>query len=207
MTPFRLFKAQLAEGGIRSPLIVSGPGVKGRGEINDKAVLHVMDIMPTALEMAGLRHPNTYQGRKVAPLQGKSWVPMLKGEAQSPRSDDDWLGWELFGGRAIRMGDWKITWLGNPMGVDNWYDAPDWKLFNLARDPGEQIDLSDQYPEKRRELIAKWNEYVKDNGEIISRWNPLDNLIRKGMPDPAPEHDNWPPTYGSEEAMRRAIRQ
>ena len=68
---------------------------------------------------------------------------MLEGDTQSPRTSDDWLGWELFGNRAIRQGDWKITWLYEPFGTE------DWQLFNLAEDPGEQQDLSNELPDKK----------------------------------------------------------
>ena len=74
MTPFRIYKGWVAEGGIRSPLIISGPGVKGAGELNKKAVLHVTDIAPTVLELAGIQQPDTYKGRDIEPMQGKSWV-------------------------------------------------------------------------------------------------------------------------------------
>ncbi len=191
MTPFRLFKGWVAEGGIRSPLIVSGPGVQGAGELNKEAVLHVMDIVPTLLELAGIEHPSTYKGRAIAPVQGKSWVRMLDGTAESPRSSDDWLGWELFNNRAIRQGDWKISWLYRPMGT---YD---WQLFNLAEDPGEQYDLADQYPEKKRELVALWDEYVQTNGVIIGERSPFEGT-RKALRDPVPEFDRYPPLRGLE---------
>jgi arylsulfatase len=191
MAPFRLYKGLLAEGGTRSPLIVSGPGVQGAGELNKEAVLHVMDITPTVLELAGIQHPATYQGREVAPIQGKSWVGMLSGETQSPRTPDDWLGWELFGNRAIRRGDWKISWHYEPFGT--W----DWQLFNLAQDPGEQHDLSGKSPDKREELIALWDEYVKRNGVIIGERSPFEGA-RKALPDSVPEFDDWPPVRGME---------
>ncbi len=204
-TPFRLFKAHVTEGGIRSPLIVSGPGVKGGGAINDKAILHVMDLAATFLELAGAEHPDTYEGREVASIQGKSWVSTLRGEVESPRGPDDWLGWEFFGGRAIRKGDWKITWLPQPFGQQHRQEASTWKLYNLARDLGEQHDLSEQYSEKRKELIGHWEEYVKKNGVVASRWNAMEIMSRKGLPDPYPEHDNFPPTYGMEEIIRQAL--
>jgi arylsulfatase len=191
MTPFRVYKGWTAEGGIRSPLIVSGPGVKGAGELNKSAVLHVMDIVPTLLELAGVEHPTTYEEREVAPVQGKSWVTMLDGRAQSPRTSDDWLGWELFGNRAIRQGDWKITWLYRPLG------SGDWELFNLAEDPGEQSDLSDKFPEKRMELVALWDEYAKTNGVITGERSPFEGA-QKAMPQQVPEFDNYPPVRGLE---------
>jgi arylsulfatase len=191
MAPFRIYKGWTAEGGIRSPLIISGPGVQGRGELNKQAILHVMDIAPTLLELAGVQHPSTHNGREVAPMQGKSWVSMLDGRTQSPRSADDWLGWELFGNRAIRQGDWKISWLHQPIGT--W----DWQLFNLAQDPGEQHDLSGKFPEKTKALVALWDEYVKMNGVIIGDRSPFEQA-RKGLPDPVLEFDDYPPLRGLE---------
>jgi arylsulfatase A-like enzyme len=195
----------VAEGGIRAPLIVMGPGVTGKGEINNKAILHVMDLVPTFLELAGAKHPDTKNGREVPPIQGKSWVSMLRGEEESPRGPDDWLGWEFFGSRAIRKGDWKITRMAQPFGVQNHQEVTDWKLFNLVEDPAEQQDLSDQYPEKRQELIVHWQEYVKQNNVIVSKWNTMEIMSRKAMPDPYPEHDNFPPTYAAEEMIEKAM--
>jgi arylsulfatase len=191
MAPFRIYKGWTAEGGIRSPLIVSGPGVKGKGELNKEAILHVMDITPTILELAGIQHPTTFKGREVAPVQGKSWVGMLEGKNLSPRTSDDWLGWELFGNRAIRQGDWKISWLYQPMGT--W----DWQLFNLAEDPGEQYDLSGKFPEKKMTLVALWDEYVNTNGVIIGNRSPFERA-KKALPDAVPEYDNYPPIRGME---------
>jgi arylsulfatase len=191
MAPFRIYKGWVAEGGIRSPLIVSGPGVQGAGEINKEAVLHVMDIVPTVLELAGIEHPSTYKGREIAQVQGKSWVGMLSGSTQSPRTSDDWLGWELFNNRAIRQGDWKISWLYRPLGTE------DWQLFNLAEDPGEQYDLSVKFPEKKKALVALWDEYVKMNGVIIGERSPLEGT-RKALRDPVPEFDSYPPFRGLE---------
>jgi len=191
MTPFRIYKGWVSEGGVRSPLIVSGPGVQGAGEINKQAILNITDIAPTMLELAGIEHPASYKGREIAPIQGKSWKGMLSGNTESPRASDDWLGFELFGNRAIRQGDWKISWLYEPFGTE------DWQLFNLAEDPGEQHNLSDKFPEKRKELIALWGEYVKTNGVIIGNRSPFERA-RKALPDPVPEDDSYPPVRGLE---------
>ena len=191
MAPFRIYKGWLAEGGIRSPLIISGPGVKGAGEINKEAVMHVMDIAPTILELAGVEHPSTFKGRSIAPVQGKSWVGTLDGRVQSPRGPDEWLGWELFGNRALRQGDWKITWLHEPLGTG------DWQLFNLDEDPGEQYDLSVKFSEKKIELIALWDEYAKTNGVIIGNRSPFERA-KKALPDRVPEFDTYPPVRGME---------
>ena len=191
MAPFRIYKGWVSEGGIRSPLIVSGPGVQGAGDINKKAILNITDIAPTMLELAGIEHPTNYKGREIVPMQGKSWNRMLKGSVESPRASDDWLGFELFNNRAIRQGDWKISWLYEPFGTE------DWQLFNLAEDPGEQHDLSEKFPDKKKLLIALWDEYVKTNGVIIGDRSPLEKA-RKALPDPVPEHDDYTPVRGLE---------
>jgi len=164
--PFRLFKGVVAEGGIRAPLIVSGPGVRHEATINH-SVLHVMDLLPTFLESAGVEHPGTKQGSAVAPPQGKSMWPLLVGQELATRTDADWLGWELFGNRAIRQGDWKLLYLLKGAG-----GTGDWQLFNLREDPAELHDLSAEYPDRRKALLKLWEEYVQRNGVIVSEAGP-----------------------------------
>ena len=150
--PLRLFKGVVADGGIRAPLIVSGPGVRNEGAINH-SVMHVMDITPTFLESASVEHPSKKAGAKVAPPQGKSLWPLLAGQKQATRTVTDWLGWELFGNRAIRQGDWKLLYLLKGAG-----GTGSWELFNLKDDPAEMHDLSAKYPEKRDAMLKLWDE-------------------------------------------------
>jgi arylsulfatase len=200
MTPFRLYKGFLSEGGIRSPLIVSGPGVRGAGTINKSAVLHVMDIAPTLLELAGIRHPDTYEGREVLPMAGESWVSMLAGESDSPRGPEDWVGFEFLGMRALRQGDWKLLWLYEPVGID------DWQLFNLAEDPAELRDLSDQYPEKKQELLASWDAYVDQFNIIPANRHAFEQLPKQLPIRGDPQTEEYPVLYGPpSEQYRRLI--
>ena len=97
----------------------------------------------------------------------------------------------MFGNRAIRQGDWKISWLYEPFGT---YD---WQLFNLANDPGEQYDLSTKFPKKKQQLVALWDEYAKKNGVIIGERSPFEGL-NKALPDAVPEYDSYPPVRGME---------
>ena len=99
--PFAFFKEYVSEGGIRSSLIVAGPGVKHNGTMSH-ALLHATDLVQTLLELADAEHPSKKQGSTLAPLTGKSLRPLLAGTAESVRTEKDWLGWELFGNRAIR---------------------------------------------------------------------------------------------------------
>jgi arylsulfatase len=163
-TPFR-FKAWTAEGGIHSPVIIAGPGVKG-GVISS-AVLHVTDLVPTFLEVAGVQHP-TAKGKKLAPLLGKSLTPLLTGTVENVRGAKDWIGEELFGNRAIRRGDWKLCYILKAAG-----GTGDWELFNIRDDPGETHDLSKHEPEKRKELLALWDNYVKQNGVLLTNDGPF----------------------------------
>jgi arylsulfatase len=84
------------------------------------------------------------------------------------RTETDWLGWELFGNRAIRQGDWKLLYLLPAAG-----GTGDWELFHLRDDPAELHDLSASQPEKRAALLKLWDEYVKQNGVIVSDAGPF----------------------------------
>jgi hypothetical protein len=77
----------------------------------------------------------------------------------------------------------------------SWYWG--WQLFNLAEDPGEQYDRSVEFPAKKKDLIALWDEYAKTNGVIIGERSPFEGA-RKALRDPVPEFDNYPPPRGLE---------
>ncbi|MDP3693416.1 arylsulfatase, partial [Bradyrhizobium sp.] len=164
--PFRLFKGYLSEGGIRAPLVVSGRGVNGSGRISN-AVAHVMDIPATILNAAGVSHPGSYEGREVAPLQGKSLSSVLNGSRASVRGPSDWLGWELFGNRAIRQDNWKLLWLCEPHGPGKW------QLYDLKADPGEMNDLASARPKVREQLIRHWVKYAEANNVILPDSSPV----------------------------------
>ena len=165
MVPFNLFKTTLAEGGIRSPLIVAGPGVKKSDTAND-AFAQVMDIAATILDVSETPHPGTsYKGREVEPLRGTSMTAVLSGDASSVHEDDTATSWEMFGMRAVRKGDYKLLRLIEPYGLDQW------QLFNLADDPGETTDLSAQMPVIRDEMIEIWNGYSDETGVILPSKN------------------------------------
>jgi arylsulfatase len=164
--PLRMFKGFVSEGGIRVPLIVSGKGVEGGGRVSD-AVSHVMDIPATILEAAGVSYPVSADENAGAPLLGKSISPVLSGENAAVRGPDDWIGWELFGNRALRKGDWKLVSLCAPAGTG------DWQLFDLKTDPGETRDLSAEHPEIREQLAQHWQDYAAANNVIVADRSPV----------------------------------
>jgi arylsulfatase len=186
MTPFSQYKGWVAEGGIRNALIVSGPAVKRtKGSLNN-GLMHVADLMPTLLEIAGASYPKTRDGRDVPPLIGKSWVQMLAGGAESPRNEKDFLAWEIFGNRAVRQGDWKIRWEFKPFGKG------DWELYNVVSDPGERKDLAAANPEKLKALLALWDSYVKANNVIVPSRSVFEALEDQ-LPQRVPVEAGYPP--------------
>ena len=186
MTPFSQYKGWLAEGGIRNALVVSGPGIeRPDGSINH-AVMHVADIMPTLLDIAGAEYPETHEGRPLPPLLGKSWNRLLAGEVESVRSDEDYLAWELFGNRALRQGNWKLRWQWKP------YGTGDWEIFDLAQDPGERKDLSSEQPEKLAALLESWKDYVSANNVLLPSRSPYESL-EDGMPQRFAVDPGYPP--------------
>jgi arylsulfatase len=148
-------KAYETEGGTRTVSFIAGPGIKdGIG----RAFTSVMDVVPTFLDLAGLPRPEGRLGdRPVKPIKGLSWASWLRGDAETVYAPDKVVGAELFGGRALRKGDWKITDKGDG----------NWQLFNIASDPGETRDLSAQEAGQKAELVKAWENYAANVGVII----------------------------------------
>lgn len=145
-TPLRGYKISNFEGGISTPLIVKWPGGIAKPGTITPQVGHVMDMMPTLLDLAGGTYPSEYQGRKILPVEGKSLTPIFAG---AERAGHEAIFWELNGHRAARKGDWKIVAV--PKGP--------WELYDLATDRGETKDLATEYPEKLDELVALYTAW------------------------------------------------
>jgi arylsulfatase len=186
MTPFSQYKGWTAEGGIRNALIVSGPVVKREAGSINHGFMHVADIMPTLLDVAGTSYPTSVDDRPVPAMIGKSWTGVLAGAAESPRSDSDYMGWELFGNRAIRQGDWKLRWQWRPFGTG------EWELFNLADDPAERVDLAKDKPEKLDQMYRLWEDYVAANNVILPSRSVFETLENQ-MPQRFPDDPGYPP--------------
>jgi arylsulfatase len=156
------------EGGCRVPLVVKPTAEvasRARGSIVTDAFCTVMDIVPTILEYAGLGHPETYSGRPVMPLRGKSWKSFLdqldRISRSSPIHDESYVaGFEVAGSGALRRGDWKITYVPKPKGPQRW------ELFNIKNDPGETNDLAESRPELMTEMLKLWEEYKVEVGVV-----------------------------------------
>ena len=167
--PWRMFKGFTSEGGIRVPAIMHYPKLNQSGL--NTAVVSVMDIMPTVLDLVDVEHPDSpYRDRDIVQMTGKSMLPMLRGETTETHTSDDYIGWELFGKTAIRQGDWKI--IQEPVG-DFWQSRNPvaenyaWQLFNIAEDPSEMKDLAAENPEKLAHMLQLWEAYAEENQVII----------------------------------------
>jgi arylsulfatase A-like enzyme len=159
--PSRLHKAYTTEGGIRVPAFVTGPHVGRKGEIG-QAFSTAMDVLPTILELAGVTHPHSYAGRAVVAPRGRSMARWLRRASDEVHTQETETGWELFGRRAIRRGDWKALWLPRPQG------SGAWQLYDLSCDPGETVDLAAARPQILGELLAGWSRYVAETGVLLT---------------------------------------
>lgn len=169
--PFRYYKSFASEGGIKCPLIIKLPGeMENKGQWNH-SFMHVTDIMPTFLEIAGATYPETINGKAVKKPIGKSIMPVLTGKTDKIREMDG-MGYELFEMKAYIQGDWKILRLPVPFGTG------EWELFDLKDDPGEMNDLSKRYPKKKAELLKAWKVYSAEN-DVFDHKGRFDAIYRK----------------------------
>ena len=158
--PLNLFKMSVAEGGIKSPLIVAGPGVERGGRISD-SFSYVTDIMPTLLEIAGVEHPAVKGNDELLPQQGRSMVSVLAGTSDSVHEPGTLIAGEMFGGRWISDGMHKAVFVVPPYGNGKW------ELYDVSKDPGETRDLSLQDPELLQRLTAEWDMYAARVGVVF----------------------------------------
>jgi arylsulfatase len=159
--PLDLFKMTVAEGGIRSPLLIAGPGIKGDQQVD--AFGYVWDIMPTILDLAGIAHPEKYQGRQVERMRGRSLKGVLTGTTQTVYGADEFVGGEMQNGKWMRQGDFKAVSVAPPYGTGAWH------LYNLKNDPGETRDLAKGEPELLKKLQSAWDHYAKDVGVVLTK--------------------------------------
>ena len=108
---------------------------------------HVIDLLPTVLDAAGLEYPKTFQSREVLPLDGKSLRPLFTGATPQKHN---FLFWELSGKRAVRQGDWKLVYpSGGP-----------WELYQIHADPIEAKNIAAKFPERVEQMSARWNAWL-----------------------------------------------
>ena len=158
-TPFREYKHFVHEGGISTPLIAHWPrGIAARGELR-RPPGHMIDIMPTCLDLAGVTGGAVRDGAPLPPPEGKSLVRAFANQSL----DREALYWEHEGNRAVRAGDWKLVAKG-PGGP--------WELYDLAHDRVEVDNLASGHPDLVAELSRNWETWARRTQVLPWIWKP-----------------------------------
>ncbi len=149
--PFKRYKSWVHEGGISTPLIVRWPGAVAPGTMTNQ-IGHLIDFMPTLVELAEAEYPAEFRGERILPMEGSSLVAVFRGQE---RKSSDKLCWEWSRNRAIRQGGWKLVW-----------DASirQWELYDMQADRTETNDLAAAEPERVRQMAAAWYDWARQTG-------------------------------------------
>jgi arylsulfatase A-like enzyme len=155
-TPHRRHKTWVHEGGISTPLIAHWPkGISSKNELRHTPA-HVIDFVPTVLELVGIEKPTQWDGQPIPAAPGRS---LAKAFASDTNVERESLWWLHEGNRAVRVGDWKLVAAeGDP-----------WELYNLASDRAEQQNLASKMPEKALELEKVWQSQLESFVELTKK--------------------------------------
>ncbi|MEP1142141.1 MAG: arylsulfatase [Henriciella sp.] len=170
-SPGALYKFYATEGGVRSPLIVAGPGI-APAKIDSPAM--VSDITPTLIDWVKASAPP--EDSKA--MTGRSLLPVIRGEVESVYADDDIRAIEVSGNSALYKGEHKITRSMPPAGDGTW------RLFNMTIDPGETNDLSEAEPEVLADLLSAYQVYADEMGvlEMPAGYNSVEQILDNVLP-------------------------
>jgi hypothetical protein len=149
-----MFKRYTYQGGLCDPLVISWPaGMKARGEVRHQ-YHHATDIVPTILECCGVEFPDMVQGYDQTPLPGVSMRYSFD-DAGAPTQKKVQY-YEMFGTRGLWADGWKVVAERGPQVGLGRFEEDTWQLFHTDEDRSEAHDLSEQHPEKVRQLVALW---------------------------------------------------
>lgn len=159
-SPLAYYKFYASEGGLRVPLVMSGPGISKRDEKTDEFVF-VTDLAPTILKLAGIEnHDGDWQGNSVEPIVGKDFSRFLSNDAMKIHDDSTAIGYELGGNRALFKGDYKVVFNRSAVNDQTWH------LFNIKTDPGETRDLAKDEPERFAEMLNDYEDFSRENNVL-----------------------------------------
>ncbi|MEM1136819.1 MAG: arylsulfatase [Bacteroidota bacterium] len=159
-TPYRFFKSYLLEGGMSTPFIAHYPKEIPAGITNNTTIGHIMDLMSTTLDFAGVAYPSTFQGKTITPTPGKSLATTFRGDAEKGHKT---LFWEHNRNRAVRQGNWKMVSSYRVLGEGVRHR---WELYNLEEDPVELNDLAASKPEKVAEMQALYDQWTQETNVL-----------------------------------------
>jgi arylsulfatase A-like enzyme len=168
-TPFRRWKRETYRGGVSDPFIVSWPaGIAARGEVRTQYA-HIIDMVPTVLDVLGIEPPAVIRGVTQSPLQGVSFAKTF-GDAGAA-SDHRTQYFEMLGHRAIYHDGWRAVcpWpgpsfteagvgFGQPISSDKLseLDATGWELYHVDEDVVENHDVAADHRDRLIALIGTW---------------------------------------------------
>ena len=152
--PSAYFKFYGGEGGLRVPLIFSGPTIPVQSV---HAFSIVTDVTPTILSLAGIEQPSE---APAGPMTGRSLFPLIQGDTNIIYGPDEPIGLEAAGRCVLYKGDMKLVKTGKTYGSYNW------ELYNLAQDPGETNDLAATSPKVLQEMIDHYSDYTEQFGVL-----------------------------------------
>ncbi|MBU3672089.1 MAG: arylsulfatase [Sinobacteraceae bacterium] len=166
--PLATHKFYAGEGGLRVPLIISNVRGESAGAVNRNFV-HVTDITPTLLDLAGVA--------AAEPLTGHSLLPVLQGRTERHRPPNEALGYELAGNAALFKGDLKLVRNMPPLGDGRWH------LHDIARDPGETVDLRSSRPTEFAAMMQDYARFERDNGVLPmpADYDPRQQVMRNAL--------------------------
>ncbi len=156
-SPLPYYKFHANEGGLRVPLVMSGPGISQRSELSDEFTF-VTDIAPTILGLVGISdHEGNFNGEVVEPIVGSSFADYLAGTTEQIHSPSEPIGYELGGSSVLFKGDYKI--------VINRFEQneTEWHLYDIKEDPGETTDLIYEMPELFAEMLSDYESWEEAN--------------------------------------------
>jgi len=165
-TPFKFWKQDAnSEGGTRNGLIVFWPkGVKDKGGIRTQ-YSHVIDLLPTTLDLVGLKAPEQIRGIQQQEIEGTSFAYSIDDAKAATRHTLQY--YYIFGARSIYHDGWKAelaypsSFITGNFQSKQPFDENAWELYNLNEDFTERIDLAKKYPEKLAALKAEFEEQAK----------------------------------------------
>jgi arylsulfatase len=169
-TPFQMFKRYSEySGGTSDPLVISWPkGIKAKGELRNQ-YHHSTDIVPTILDIAGLKMPDVYRGVKQYPLSGVSMRYSFDATPDAPTQKHRQY-YAMLGTRAIWEDGWLAAAVHAPLTGKGHFDQDQWQLYHVDADRSESKDLAKENPDKLQALIKAWGEEA-DKNQVL----PLDD--------------------------------
>ena len=176
-TPFKEYKHYIHEGGIHTSFIAHWPnGISDKGAIRSQ-MGHVMDIMPTVVEVSGATYPSIYNSKPITPMQGVSLVPAFN----NLNLNRDTIVWEHEANRGIRIGNIKCVAKVKPIRLFTEADHNRWELYDLAADPTEMVNLATLQPEILRSMIADWERFAVNKKFLPWPWGFYSTISDTGF--------------------------